>query len=304
MPVNSLQVDCPAKINWLLNVTGPRPDGYHDVVTILQALASPALSDTLVVTALDEADQPYHLRTGDALLDSVPEQNLISRAYAVFATTYLETTGQPITDTLTGIEVQLTKRIPMQAGLGGGSSNAAAMLNVLNQLTGTPLTTEQLTQLARSLGADVPFFLQGGVALGAGRGDALTPIPGPGKPLTLLVVKDRHLASATAAAYQKLRQRNQYQTVDPQPMMEALQAGDPDAIEAALYNDFETVLMAGHPGYQAIISGLQQLGVRRPFLCGSGAAMAGLLRTPPDEPALAEIFPAEGFYTALAATAS
>ena len=156
--MDSLTLSCPAKVNLFLKVVGRRPDGYHDLVTVMQPLT---LADELVLTLTSagiilECDQP-----------GLPlnQENLALRAAVAF---------QKATSRTLGVRLRLTKNIPVAAGLGGGSSDAAGVLLGLNRLLSQPLNDGQLHQLARTLGADVPFFLLDGPALGQGIGDQLT----------------------------------------------------------------------------------------------------------------------------------
>ncbi len=142
---------CPAKVNLYLRVVGRRPDGYHEVVTVMQPLS---LADVLTVDLAGESiqlmcDQPG-LPQG--------EENLVWRA----ARRFQEETGQP-----RGVRLRLSKNIPVAAGLGGGSSDAAGTLLALNALTGKPLADSRLHHLAGRLGADVPFFSAGSRRWGA-----------------------------------------------------------------------------------------------------------------------------------------
>jgi len=150
----------PCKVNLCLNVLGPRPDGYHNLETLMHPLA---LSDRLecertgtrVVLTCTRSDLP------------VDSSNLVVRA----ANAFRDEAG--LTD---GIRMHLDKQVPMAAGLGGGSGNAAAALLALNELFGFPLSPQQLARLAAQLGSDVPFFLQSKPALATGRGEIIEPL--------------------------------------------------------------------------------------------------------------------------------
>lgn len=155
-----LTVSSRAKINWTLEVLGKRPDGYHELRTLLQTVD---LADTLILTPVDSGisigcDHP------EVPLD---ERNLVHRA----ARLLLEHTGIE-----RGVRIEITKRIPTAAGLGGGSSNAAATLLALCQLWGLELKLSELITIGSRIGADVPFFFFGGTCLGVGRGDEVYPV--------------------------------------------------------------------------------------------------------------------------------
>ncbi|MCB9889648.1 MAG: 4-(cytidine 5'-diphospho)-2-C-methyl-D-erythritol kinase [Planctomycetes bacterium] len=191
--MSALAVDTPAKINLHLEVLGRRPDGYHEVVTVLHALA---LCDTLVAERC-AVEQGSSLTMPHALDHGLPvtegPDNLVLRAARAFAA---EVGGA-------AARFCLHKRIPAGGGLGGGSSDAAAALRLLNRLHGDPLDGPALQRLAASLGADVPFFLFGGTMLGVGRGDRLEPWPNPPNLHLLLLVPPG--GTRTPAVYENLR---------------------------------------------------------------------------------------------------
>jgi 4-diphosphocytidyl-2-C-methyl-D-erythritol kinase len=176
----------PAKINLSLEVLGQRPDGYHDIVSVFQTLE---LADTLEI----EAAGGLSLSCSDPALAG--EGNLALRAARILQ----QTAGVAF-----GARLHLTKRIPVAAGLGGGSSDAAAVLLGLVELWGLPLPPDDLTTLAASLGADVPYFLQGGTALVEGIGDRITPLPDLPPLWVALVVPPLALERKTATLYRRL----------------------------------------------------------------------------------------------------
>ncbi len=179
-------VRAPAKINLSLRVLGVRPDGYHELETVYQSLA---LWDTLTFRA---NDGPFRLSCRRAGVP-VDERNLVWRAAAALWTA-LERPGA-----LTGVSVSLRKRIPAAAGLGGGSADAAAALVGLQSLWRAPLPDRRLRRVAALLGADVPFALTGGTALGVGRGDLIRPLPDP--PRRWIVLVSPPFGVSTAEAY-------------------------------------------------------------------------------------------------------
>ena len=155
--VETLVVKAPAKINLGLEVIGKRADGYHDIVTIFQEIA---LADELELTLNEEG---ITFSVDDPSLPTDAE-NLAYRAASLFFENYSKKCG---------VEIKLIKKIPHQAGLGGGSSDAAAVLKGLNQLCNKPYSADDLAQIALKLGSDVPFFLRGGTAYATGRGEIL-----------------------------------------------------------------------------------------------------------------------------------
>ncbi len=158
----SVELRCCAKVNLHLQVVGRRADGYHELRTIFQTID---LADELEVELRGEAVRLV-VEGGDAL--GAGPENLAHRAASAFLARWAP--GQ-------GVELALRKRIPMGAGLGGGSSDAAGVLVALQHLLGHPAPAPELWELARELGADVPYFLVGGTALGMGRGDEVLPLP-------------------------------------------------------------------------------------------------------------------------------
>ncbi|GAC1398100.1 MAG: 4-(cytidine 5'-diphospho)-2-C-methyl-D-erythritol kinase [Ktedonobacteraceae bacterium] len=178
-----------AKINLTLDVLGKRADGYHELATIMQMID---LYDTLCLTLLDE-DRVSIVSTQSTLNS---DDNLAVRA-AQAVRQYLSLPQ--------GVHIELNKRIPMAAGLGGGSSNAAAVLLALRKWWQLPLSTEHMLSLAASLGSDVPFFLTEGLALCEGRGERLTPLPAywPASMRWLLLVKPA-ISISTATVFRTL----------------------------------------------------------------------------------------------------
>jgi len=151
----SLRLKSPCKVNLLLNILGKRPDGFHELETIMQPVN---FCDDL---AFERGGQGLQLTCSDPGLP-VDSSNLVHRAAVAFLT------AAKISD---GVKIHLEKRIPMAAGLGGGSGNAATTLRGLNDLFGSPLGTAKLGELAASLGSDINFFLQDKPALANGRGE-------------------------------------------------------------------------------------------------------------------------------------
>jgi len=184
----ALALAAPAKINLWLRVLGRRPDGYHEVETVLHALA---LHDDVVVEPCSHGVQ-FSLVSETASGFTVPggDDNLVVRA----ARTFFAASGID-----SGCRIHLTKRIPAGGGLGGGSSDAATTLLLLNALGGEPLDRESLLRCARELGVDVAFFLDAGTQLGRGRGDELQPYDSPPH-LHLLLLLPR-FGTSTAAVY-------------------------------------------------------------------------------------------------------
>jgi 4-diphosphocytidyl-2-C-methyl-D-erythritol kinase len=177
MATNTLYLRTPAKINLSLVVVGRREDGYHELLTEMVMID---LFDELLLEKV--SDPGIHLRLSGRPVDGDPEKNLVVRALTLL----MESVRRKGVSPSGGFAADLTKKIPVGAGLGGGSSNAAIALWGGNRLMGNPLSLDEMREIGRSLGADVPFFLGGPRAMGVGRGDILVPLPPP-KPFVVLL---------------------------------------------------------------------------------------------------------------------
>jgi len=275
----------PGKINWTLEVLGHRPDGYHEVRTVLQTLdlcdrvrVSPSTDLELVLTGL--------VGQAGALLAGVPpSENLVYRAAALLRH---RAGGQAL-----GARIELEKAIPAGAGLGGGSSDAAATLRALDRLWGLGLAPAELASLGAQLGADVPFFLFGGTALGRGRGDEVTPLPDVRSRRLLLAIPRGRLARKTAAMYARLRPEHFSGGEASERLAAAILRGvapnDDD-----VFNTFEGIAAEVLPEAAAAAERCQGLGLR-PHLAGSGPAQFVLLRPDGESASLREALSAAGF---------
>lgn len=254
-----------AKINLDLRVLNRRPDGFHELRTVFQTVS---LADTLEITYRPGEQRRVTVHSRPHIPD-----NLVERA----ALLVLEASGAH-----GEVEISLRKRIPMGAGLGGGSSDAAAVLLAVPVLAGARLDMEALIGLAGRLGSDVPFFLLGGRAVGLGRGCELYPLPEP--PATWAVVVAPELHISTAEAYAALERAL---TAEPPPnMINSFQSwiwtqlGVPLEGSAAGRNDFEPVVLRQYPVLERLKRELVAAGAKSVSLTGSGAAVYGLFRTP------------------------
>ena len=248
-----------AKINLDLRVLGKRPDGYHELRTIFQTIS---LADRLELVFTPE--RKTSIEIDDAL--SIPD-NLAVRA-ARLALAAMRVTGK--------VEIHLVKRIPMGAGLGGGSSDAAAILLALPVLAGRALSLERLSQLAAQLGSDVNFFLQGGTALGIGRGHEVFSLPDAPARRAVLVAPGTHVS--TADAYRRLSPHLTSESQQNKIFSFGCQvwAG---GVSPAACNDFEAVVFRQHPGLAALKKKLLRAGAVLALMSGSGSAIFGLFRT-------------------------
>lgn len=267
-----MQIPAYAKINLHLSVVGARPDGYHELRTVFQAIS---LHDTL---ELERTRRPgVTLRIAGAELDPGPT-NLVTRALAELTRT-LGLGG--------GWRARLEKRIPMAAGLGGGSSDAAAALVAGARLSGRRIEPRRLTEIAASLGADVPFFLLGGRALGVGRGDEIYPlVDGPRK--AVVVVLARGSAVSTAEAYRWLDRKLTKAAVAHKIWDSCARSWSLE--DADLRNDFEAAVFHRYPRLRRIKRRLLQAGAAGASLAGSGSAVFGLFQNPAEARRAAQQF--------------
>ncbi len=252
-----------AKINLDLRVLHPRPDGFHEIRTIFQTIS---LADRIDVEFTPARRTAIHIE-GDI---DIPD-NLIVRA-AHLALGAMRLTAR--------IEFRLRKRIPMGAGLGGGSSDAAAVLLALPVLALRRVDLPTLMQLAAELGSDVPFFLLGGTAVALGRGTELYPLRDTAARHGILIAPALHVS--TAAAYRGLAPR--LTTESQQNKIVSFQSqvwgqlgdGTGEPFDANGVNDFETVVFEQFPQLASLKQQLVKLGARPAMMTGSGSALFGL----------------------------
>ncbi|MGC2527803.1 MAG: 4-(cytidine 5'-diphospho)-2-C-methyl-D-erythritol kinase [Candidatus Acidiferrum sp.] len=257
-----------AKINLRLEILGKRSDGYHELRTIFQSVS---LHDELLLRASKKPGISLSIQ-GNAALSSEPfQKNLVYRAVDAL---------RHALKIRSGIDIELRKNIPAGRGLGGGSSDAAAALLGYLRLTGRKLPLPRLLEIASSLGADVPFFLFGGRALGISRGNEIYPLPEIPK-LSVLVVSPRSIHVPTLDAYRWLKAR---------PLTLTKHAADHklwrfcalcwSAQERGLSNDFERPVFRRHPRLEKIKRALLQRGAAEASLAGSGSAVFGVFPSP------------------------
>ncbi len=261
-----------AKINLHLRILGRRDDGFHQLETVMQTLQ---FADRVI---LSDQQSGISLQCDDPQLTAGPD-NLAWRAAALLSDSF---PGH-------GVSITLQKRIPWQAGLGGGSSDAAAVLRGLNRLWRLNLSAADLTGLAARLGSDVPFFLSGGTALARGRGEEITPLPACPKMEVALIVPPFGLA--TAAVY---RHWQPLAVVPPgwAELLQALLARDPKQVTQLLFNDLEAPAFSLQPELASVKLRMVDAGLPA-LLSGSGSCLFGLLSSEEDGRRLRELLPAE-----------
>ena len=262
MNTTSLKLPSFAKINRLLRILGKRPDGYHEVLTVLQTVS---LHDDLEFQL--RADGKLTLVCDDPRIPT-DETNLIIKAAAAL---------KEKLQTSLGADIKLTKRIPAQGGLGGASSNAAVTLMALNGLWRGQFSVADLERLAMNLGADVPFFHLGGRCIATGIGTDLHAVmDGPKQPLIIITPNAR---VSTPAAYAALK-AGSLTTQDVMPILsssfERLIAGY-SGQWPELNNDFERVIFEIEPEIERAKNALLEAGVRGALLAGSGSSVFGVV---------------------------
>jgi 4-diphosphocytidyl-2-C-methyl-D-erythritol kinase len=245
-----------AKINWLLRVIGKREDGFHDIETVFQKIS---LHDLIEV----RESKRYELTCSDPAVP-VDQTNLVTRAWRRF--------GEVAT--VPPMEIHLEKSIPAGGGLGGGSSNAAAVLLALRDRYAPELDSAVLRTLALELGSDVPFFLMGGTAYATGRGEELQPIESPGEVKLLLVLPEVRVD--TAEAYRSLRwRRDRRKPLLGIDRVQRVIAKGPFESADELENDFEDVVFARLPLLGELRARLIDLGAGWARMSGSGSTLVG-----------------------------
>jgi 4-diphosphocytidyl-2-C-methyl-D-erythritol kinase len=265
----------PAKVNLQLCVGPPGADGYHDLVTVFHALA---LFDEVTVTS---ADTDSVVVTGEGAR-SVPlgPDNLAARAVAAL----VDAVGPGVRDT-PGLAIEIRKRIPVAAGLAGGSADAAGALVACNELWGTGLSHAELGEVASRVGSDVGFALLGGTAVGLGRGDRVTPALAAGTYHWVLAFADGQLSTpAVYAACDRLRAGRAGEPGPAGPprldtaLMAALRSGDPAELGPLLSNDLQPAAVSLLPRLRQALAAGREHGALGAIVSGSGPTCAFLAR--------------------------
>ena len=274
---NKIQIDAPAKINLFLEVLNKREDGFHNINSLFQAIS---IYDRLLFELIEEPVCQLKV-LGDNILP-VDSTNLIVRTYNYIKEKF-ELTG--------GLKIQLEKKIPIAAGLGGGSSDAAATINACNYLFNLELTDEAMAQIGLQIGSDLPFFFSSGQAIVTGQGEIIEDVNYPVN-YQLLVVQPP-LSISTAQSYSALKRgltksKNAFKlgtcrTVDSY-INELQEAG----------NDFEEVHLVSFPEIGRIKDGLLRAGAVLARMSGSGPCVFGVFLNNPDRKCITEINRVDG----------
>lgn len=267
-----MKVRAYAKVNWSLEIVGRRADGYHRLVTLFQTIS---LADTLTLTL---TPGPITCRVSDPKLPT-DGRNLAVRAAVMLREAIRESRG---------VHLELEKRIPLGAGLGGGSSDAAAVLRALPRLWRCRVAEQTLHRLSQRLGADVPFFLKGGCCLAGGVGECLTPLP-PHPTWWLVLVKPA-FGLATQTVYGWLDERQRLQSpraialapLTPHRAMTTMRAAvsqglPPSRWGGQLFNRLEEAVFPRYPEIARIKAVFKSLGAVGALMSGSGSAVYGVV---------------------------
>jgi 4-diphosphocytidyl-2-C-methyl-D-erythritol kinase len=275
--MNSYTLIAPAKINLYLKILGDRPDGFHELVMIMQSID---LADKIAVKANGIEDFRLFCHHPEVPVD---QTNLAYKAARLMAETFPKAFSN-----YGGIDIQIEKKIPVAAGLAGGSSNGAAVLVGINLIWELGLTQEQLRELAARLGSDLPFSLMGGTALATGRGEILDALPNLAQ-MWVVLAKYSNLGVSTAWAYNTYRQQfahtylpleatgtrsiSQHYASD---LIEAIARQDGRELASAMHNDLERVVLPEYPEVAKLRSAFQTSGTLGTMMSGSGPTVFAL----------------------------
>jgi 4-diphosphocytidyl-2-C-methyl-D-erythritol kinase len=278
--MRSYSLLAPAKINLYLEILGDRPDGYHELVMILQSID---LADKIDLRAIGTDTIRVRCEHPQVPTDN---SNLAYRAAQLMAQQFPDSFAQ-----YGGVEITIQKRIPVAAGLAGGSTDAAAVVVGIDLLWQLGLTQSELQELAAQLGSDVPFCVAGGTAIATGRGEQLSPLPSLDS-LYVVLGKHRSLSVSTPWAYQTYRQQFGSSYVKDRPSLEtraqAVHSGaivkaiiheDGVQIGQRLRNDLERIVLPEYPEVSQLRQAFQDSGALGAMMSGSGPTVFGLCQS-------------------------
>ena len=251
-----VEVDAFAKINLFLAVVGKRTDGYHDLVSVMQTIN---LRDRLVISKCAAQETPVKLEVNIPNLPT-DDTNLVVKAAKLLMGKY---------NICEPVHITLEKRIPMGAGLGGGSSNCAATLHGLNKLFDLNIPLNKLMELGKTLGADVPFCLMGGTALAEGIGEKLTPLPPYPHCYVVLACPNIHVSTGEIFG----RIGHHFPPANIEKFMSAYESGDITRIAQNFENTFTPITAELYPQISTLITDLQNQGALGACMTGTGSAV-------------------------------
>ncbi|MCR6545351.1 4-(cytidine 5'-diphospho)-2-C-methyl-D-erythritol kinase [Dehalobacterium formicoaceticum] len=258
--MESVELLAPAKINLSLDVIGQRENGYHDVRMVMQSIS---LADQVRVT---KKNQGITITSNVANIP-LNENNIAVKAWKTMAHNF-HLSG--------GIQIHLEKRIPVEAGLAGGSSNAAAVLKAVNLLYDLRLPASNLAEIGQSLGADVAYCIEGGIALAEGIGEILTPLPT--LPEAWMVLVNPGFGVSTKEVYQALNYQEVSHHPDTECLVQAIKKGDWRTVADQMVNVLEEVTVEKYPQVGEIKKALSDAGLFS-LMSGSGPTVFGIAET-------------------------
>lgn len=264
--MREIRVPAYAKVNLRLEILGKRADGFHELRTIFQTIS---LYDEIRLRLSRKPGISLSIQGNQTLAAEPERKNLVYRAVEAVRR---DTKRKP------GVEIELWKAIPAGRGLGGGSSDAAAAMLAYLRLSGQQLPVAKLVQIAAGLGADVPFFLFGGRALGVNKGDEIYPLPDI-EQRAVLVVSPRNIHVPTSDAYRWLKAPRLTKSA-ANPKLWGFCALCWSAPGSGLSNDFESAVFRRHPRLGRIKRELLHRGATEALLAGSGSAVFGVFPSP------------------------
>lgn len=265
--MKTVTIKAPAKVNLTLDVTGKRPNGYHDLKMIMQTIS---VFDEIKLSLTEEEKIDLHMNK--ELPDKIPaEKNLVYKAAALMKEKF---------DIKGGFDIELQKSIPAAAGLAGGSSDCAATLIAINEVCELGLTTQELCDIGVKLGADVPFCIRKGTMLSEGIGEILTPLT-PFKDVWVVLVKP-DISVSTAYVYTHLDLPNLKYHPDTEKAIECIGNGDISGLSNVLSNVLETVTVPEYPVLTEIKEFLVQNGAAGSLMSGSGPTVFGIFKNKED----------------------
>lgn len=265
MRYKSVEVQVPAKVNLQLSVGPKKADGYHEVVTVFQAIS---LYDTIKISPSDQ----FQISIKGDYTNGVPldQSNLVYKAVELMAEKF---------DTNKTLEIEISKSIPVAGGMAGGSADAAGALLGIDQLFGLGLSRDELGEVARNLGSDVPFMLHGGTAVGRGHGDEITPALSRGTYHWVIAVSSNGLS--TPSVYGECdRLRTGLDIKAPSlndELLQALLSGDSTRVGKSLNNDLQAAACSLRPALRLILDTGQEYGALGGIVSGSGPSVAFLV---------------------------
>ena len=250
-----------AKINFALDVIDKREDGYHNIKTVMQSLW---LHDKLYIRKIDKFPYKFICDVRHVPTDG---RNIINKAAELIIKNY---------NIKEGIFIKLAKRIPIAAGLGGGSSDCAATLMGLRKLFALPISDRELMEIGKSLGADVPFCMMRGAAVAEGIGEELTPITNSGHRNTFILLVRPPVYVSTKNVFEEFNFSFVNEKPDFNKIINSLATGDAKGLSGSLYNSLETVTIKKHPIIAELKEMLIKNGALGALMSGSGPTVFGI----------------------------